>query len=191
MRHFFLCRAALRLAPTPVLLAGRVSARSPGAALVTNAGGSLVQPPLLLRACSIAVNMPGIALAANTHRNPAALALVSPERPLSHRNAIPLQGLDNAVRHVHKRAVELPLARTAPKARGLTAKSCPGPSPLRRQLLRITKMRGIAMPDNNRHLRRRRATALPLSQIHSAVTRPTPGYSRGTIFGEQDRTNFG
>jgi hypothetical protein len=83
----------------------------------------------------------------------------------------PLQGLDNAVRHGHKRAVELPLARTAPKARGLTAKSCPGPSPLRRQLLRITKMRGIAMPDNNRHLRRRRATALPLPQIHSAVTR--------------------
>src|SRR6267154_1355597 len=40
----------------------------------------------------------------------------------------------------------MPLARTAPKARGLTAKSCPGPSPLRRQALRITKMRGIAMP---------------------------------------------
>ncbi len=84
--------------------------------------------------------------------------------------------------HVHKRAVELPLARTAPKARGLTAKSCPGPSPLRRQLLRITKMRGIAMPDNNRHLRRRRATALPLSQIHSAVTRTHTRLLKGGPF---------
>src|SRR5258708_25998353 len=105
MRHYFLCRAALRLARTPFSLTGRVSARSPGAALVTNAGGSQVQPPLLLRACSIAVNMPGIALAANTHRVPALLALASPERPLSHRNAIPLPGLDNAARHVHKTAL--------------------------------------------------------------------------------------
>jgi hypothetical protein len=102
----------------------------------------------------------------------------------------PLQGLDNAVRRVHKRLVELPLARTAPKARGLTAKSCPGPSPLRRQLLRITKMRGIAMPDRNRQLRRRRATALPLPQIHSAVTRIHTRLLKGTIFGKQDRTNF-
>src|SRR6202035_3252577 len=88
MRHFFLCRAALRLARTPLLLAGRVSARSPGAALVTNAGGSHVQPPFLLRAGSAAVNMPGIALAANTHREHAALAVKYPERPLPHRNAI-------------------------------------------------------------------------------------------------------
>lgn|SRR5487761_1915206 len=102
MRHyFFLCRAALRLARTPFSLAGRVSTRSAGAALVTRAGGSHAEAALLLRARSAAVNMPGIALVANAHRDPAALALVSPERPLSHRNAIPLQGLDNAVRHVH------------------------------------------------------------------------------------------
>jgi len=89
MRHyFFLCRAALRLARTPFLLAGRVSARSPEVALVTNAGGSHIQSPLLLRARSSAVNMPGIALAANTHREPAALAVKYPERPLPHRNAI-------------------------------------------------------------------------------------------------------
>jgi len=80
----------------------------------------------------------------------------------------PLQGLDNAVRHAHKRAVELPLARTAPKARGLTAKSCPGPSLLRRQALRITKMRDIAnnaMPTINRPRRQMPATASnPLSR---------------------------
>jgi hypothetical protein len=88
MRHYFLCRTALRLTHTPFLLAGRVSARSPGAALVANAGGSHALPSLLLRAPSVAVNMPGIALAANAHRDPAAPALVSPERSLSHRNAI-------------------------------------------------------------------------------------------------------
>jgi hypothetical protein len=88
MRHFFLCRAALCLTRTPLLLAGRVSARTPAAALVTIAGGPHAQPPLLLRAPSVAVNMPGIALAANAHRDPAAPAVVSPERPLSHRNAI-------------------------------------------------------------------------------------------------------
>jgi len=87
MRHFFLCRAALPMAPTPLLLAGRVSARSPRTALVTNAGGSHVQPPFLLRPGSAAANMPGIALAANAHRDPAALAVKSPERPLAHRNA--------------------------------------------------------------------------------------------------------
>jgi hypothetical protein len=88
MRHIFLGCAALRLARTPLLLAGRVAARSPGAALVTNAGGSHAQPSLLLRARSVAVNVPGIALAADLHGHPAALAVVIPERPLAHRNAI-------------------------------------------------------------------------------------------------------
>src|SRR5882672_5843140 len=91
MRHFFLCRAALRLTRTPLLLAGRVSARSPGAALVTSAGGPHAEAALLLRARSVAVNMPGIALAADLHRDPAAPAVVSPERPLAHRNAILFQ----------------------------------------------------------------------------------------------------
>jgi hypothetical protein len=118
MRHYLTENAALRMARTPLLLAGRVSARTAAAALVAIAGGPHAQPPLLLRARSVAVNVPGLALAANAHRYPAAPAVVSPERPLSHRNAIPLQGLDNAVRRVHKRAVELHLARTAPKARG-------------------------------------------------------------------------
>jgi len=88
MRHYLTENVALRMARTPLLLAGRVSARTPAAALVAITGGPHAQPPLLLRAGSIAVNMPGIALAANTHRDPAAPALVSPERPLSHRNAI-------------------------------------------------------------------------------------------------------
>jgi hypothetical protein len=88
MRHYFLCRAALRLTRTPLPLAGRVSARTPAASLVTITGGSHVQPPFILRTGSAAVNMPGIALAANTHREPAALAVKYPERPLPHRNAI-------------------------------------------------------------------------------------------------------
>jgi hypothetical protein len=170
MRHYLTENAALRMA------------RTPAAALVAIAGGPHVQPPLLLRARSVAVNVPDIALAANAHRYPAAPAVVSPERPLSHRNAIPLQGLDNAVRRVHKRAVELPLARTAPKARGLTAKSCPGPSPLRRQALRITKMRGVASiampvravlrpPDRDGgglgRLRPQLALIVPLAQRHT------------------------
>src|SRR5258708_34592986 len=82
----------------------------------------------------------------------------------------------------HKRAVELPLARPAPKARGLTAKSCPGPSPLRRQALRITKMRGIASiampvravlrpPDRDGgglgRLRPQLALIVPLAQRHT------------------------
>jgi len=91
MRHFFLCRAALRLTRTPLPLAGRVSARTLATALVTLPGSAHVQPPLLLRATSVAVNMPGIALAANTHRDPAATAVVSPERPVSHCNAILFQ----------------------------------------------------------------------------------------------------
>jgi hypothetical protein len=88
MRHYLIENAALCMARTPLFLAGRVLARSPGAALVTNAGGSHVQPSLLLRTRSVAVNMPGIAPAADLHHDPAAPAVVSPERPLSHRNAI-------------------------------------------------------------------------------------------------------
>ena len=88
MRHYLIESAALRMARTPLLLPGRVSARTPVAALVAHAGGSHVQPSLLLRTRTGAVNMPGIALAANAHRDPAAPAVVSPERPLSHRNAI-------------------------------------------------------------------------------------------------------
>ena len=93
----------------------------------------------------------------------------------------PLQGLDNAVRHVHKRTVELPLARTAPKARGLTAKSCPGPSPLRRQALRITKMKadehrraGISIGRGVDHAR-----PLTASNPFSSKRGPTPGYLGG------------
>jgi hypothetical protein len=91
MRHFFICRAALGLTRTPLPLAGRVSVRSPAAALVTLTGGSHVQPPLLLRATAVAVNMPGIALIANAYLDPAAPAVISPERPLAHRNAILFQ----------------------------------------------------------------------------------------------------
>lgn len=80
----------------------------------------------------------------------------------------PRQGLDNAVPRVHKRAVELPLARTAPKARGRPQNLSPGPSLLRRQALRITKMRDIAnnaMPRINRPRRQMPATASnPLSR---------------------------
>ncbi len=80
----------------------------------------------------------------------------------------PRQGLDNAVRRVHKRAVELPLARTAPKARGRPQNLSPGPSPLRRQALRITKMTDIAnnaMPRINRPRRQIPAIASnPLSR---------------------------
>jgi hypothetical protein len=88
MRHYLTENAALRMARTPLLLAGRVSVRTPAAALVAIAGGPHAEAALLLRARSVAVNVPGIALAANLHRGPAAPAVVSPERPLSHRNVI-------------------------------------------------------------------------------------------------------
>lgn len=65
-----------------------VSVRTRAAALVTIASGAHVQPPLLLRATSVAVNMSGIALAADAYRDPAAPAVISPERALEHRNAI-------------------------------------------------------------------------------------------------------
>jgi len=91
MRHIFLRRAALRLACTPLALAGRVLVRASAAALIAIAGGAHVQPPLRLRATSVAVNMPGIALVANAHRDPAAPAVITPERPLAHRNAILFQ----------------------------------------------------------------------------------------------------
>jgi len=84
MCHYFLCRVALRLTRTPFLLAGRVPARSPRASLVTITSGSHVQPSLPLRARTVAVDIPGIALIANAHRDPATPAFVSPERPLSH-----------------------------------------------------------------------------------------------------------
>jgi hypothetical protein len=95
MRHFFLCRAALRLTRTPLPLAGRVSARTLATALVTIPGSAHVQPPLLLRATSVAVNMRRGA-ASRTHRT---------------------------------------------KARGRPQNLSPGPSLLRRQALRITKIK--------------------------------------------------
>jgi len=149
MRHIFLAR-------TPLLLAGRVSARSPGAALVANAGGSQALPSLLLRTPSVAVNMPGIALAANAHRDPAAPALVSPERPLSHRNAILFKDwtmpCGTCIKEPWSCLSHAPHRRPG----GRPQNQNPGPSLLRRQALRITKMKGIAsiaMPSINRPLR--------------------------------------
>jgi hypothetical protein len=72
-----------------------VSARTPAAALVAIAGGPHAEAALLLRARSVAVDVPGIALAANAHRYPAAPAVVSPERPLSHRTEGP--GVDRKI----------------------------------------------------------------------------------------------
>jgi len=59
MRHYLTENAALRMARTPLLLAGRVSARTPAAALVAIAGGPHAEAASLLRARSVAVNVPG------------------------------------------------------------------------------------------------------------------------------------
>src|SRR5580658_11272892 len=91
MRHFLLDPTPLCLALAISSLTQRVPQRSPAGLLVTDAGGSHAQAAPLPRARPVAVDMPGIALAADRHRYPAAPAVVAPERPLSHRNAIPLQ----------------------------------------------------------------------------------------------------
>jgi hypothetical protein len=88
-----------------------------------------------------------------------------------------------AVRRVHKRAVELPLARTAPKARGRPQNLSPGPSLLRRQALRITKMRDIAnnaMPrirprPNSRHSVANRDCLRPEVPFNSSFDSPLQG----------------
>jgi hypothetical protein len=139
MRHFFLDRrpAPVPLASTVASLTQRVPMGTPAAPLVTSAGGPHVQPPLLLRARSTTVHVPGIAIAADRDRPLAAHTVVSPERPLAHRNAIPLKDWTMPCSACIKDRWSLPLARTAPRARGRPQNLCPGPSLLRRQLPRI------------------------------------------------------
>jgi hypothetical protein len=88
MRHCLIWGAALRTPYAPAPLSKRMPVRTPAAALVTHTRGSHTPPPLRLRAVPGAVNLAVIAVTANAHRHPAAPAVVSPERPLSHRNAI-------------------------------------------------------------------------------------------------------
>ncbi len=139
MRHFLIWSAALWMPRAPAPLSGRVPARASAAALVTHTGCSHTRLPLHLRAVPGAVNLAVIAVTANAHRHPAAPAVVSPKRPLSHRNAILLQDWTMPC----AACIKAPWScfSHAPHRRpGVDRQIVPGPSPLRRPLARITKI---------------------------------------------------
>ena len=126
MRHFLVRNAALGATCAPAPLSGRVPVRSAATLLISHSGRPHTQPPLLARAIPSAVNLAVIALIANARRDPAATAIVLPIVRLANRNAQPRQGLDNALRCVHKSVGER-ASRTPPhRGPGSTAKSGPG-----------------------------------------------------------------
>lgn len=140
MRHYYLILgAALRAARAPSPLSQRMPVRTAAAALVTHTRCSHTKPPLRLRAVPGAVNLAVIAVAANADRYPAAPAVVSPERSVSHRNAIPLQDWTMPC----GTCIKAPwgcLSHAPHRGPGVDRKILPGPSPPRRQLARITKI---------------------------------------------------
>src|SRR5208337_298356 len=141
-------------------------------ALIPRPGFPPTPAPLLPRAIPGAVPLAVIAVAANAHPYAAAPALVCPERPLSHRNAIPMKDWtmpgDACIKEPWSCLSHAPHRRP-----GVDRQIPPGPSLIRRRL------------KNNQDFGARRRQTINRSLSAAALLMGR------TISGEQGRTDFG
>jgi len=172
MRHFLIAGIVLRMPRSPLPLARRMPVRAAATALIPRPGFPPTPAPLLPRAIPGAVPLAVIAVAANAHPYAAAPALVCPERPLSHRNAIPMKDWtmpgDACIKEPWSCLSHAPHRRP-----GVDRQIPPGPSLIRRRL------------KNNQDFGARRRQTINRSLSAAALLMGR------TISGEQGRTDFG
>jgi hypothetical protein len=135
---------------SPLPLARRVTVRTAATTLIPRPGFSPTPAPLLPRAIPGAVTLAVIAVAANAHRYTAAPALVCPERPLSHRNAIPMKDWTMPCVACIKDSWSC-LSHAPHRRPGVDRQIPPGPSLIRRRLKNNQDF-GARRPSENKQL---------------------------------------